>query len=519
MNRLRLAVPLALLIGALGFGLAHPAVAAPKSAPPPSPSPAPSPTATPETLDVQIPRLEAAVKANPNDKDSMMLLASDYLSVNRPDLALTLTQKLLAGGTKNAQIYFTDGASQAALGHVPEGIASMEQASDLEPTNMLILQSLTQMYMRANRPADAERVAKRAITFNPTQETAFETYGSVLAAEKKFDDARAQFEAAAKLVPKSAHPIVLEARTYEDQNAFALAAQTFDRAIGVDPTSLEALIGKAQLAASQHDVATAVATYNTILAQQTDDTDKAAVLDEIAKVYAAEKQDANADAAFHKAIDTYPAVAGTHLIYGDYLAGKGDKAGAQREWTAAVGANRDNPDALARLGNLAASGNDFTTAVGDFKRVTEVAPQDPRGYLLLAQAYMAQRNWNSARDAFKASFNLQRTPDALVGLAAADVASNNNAEAIQIYEALDKQAPQLMQQHPEILFTMGKAYQANRQNDKAKATYGRLLALLKPGTPGYNQVKATIAGIDARPPQAAAAKPKPKPSPSPKPHH
>ncbi len=520
MNRLRLAVPLALLVGALAFGLVHPAAAGAKSAPAASPSPsaAPSPTATPETLDVQIPRLEAAVKADPNDKDSMTQLASDYLAVNRPDLALQLTQKLLTGGTKNAQIYFTDGASQAGLGNLPAGIASMEQASNLEPTNELILQSLTQMYMRANRPADAERIAKRALTFNPNAEPAYETYGSVLAAEKKFDDARAQFEAAAKIAPKDAHPIALEARTYEDQNAFALASQTFDRAIAIDPTSIEALVGKAQLAASQHDVTTAVSTYNTILAQQTADTDKAAVLDEIAKLYAVEKQDANADAAFHKAIDSYPSVPTTHLIYGDYLASKNDKAGAQREWTAAAGSNRDNPDALARLGNLAAASNDMTTAVADYKRVTEVAPQDPRGYLLLAQGYMAQHNWNAARDAFKASFNLQRAPEPLVGLAAADVASNNNTEAIQIYEAIDKQAPDLLKQHPEILYTMGKAYQGNRQNDKAKATFERLLALLKPGTPAYVQIKGTIASLDPHP-QTTAAAAKPKPAPTATPHH
>ncbi len=525
MIRLRLAVPLALLVGVLGFGLVHPAAAAAKSAPAtPSPSPAPSPTATPEPLDVQIPRLEAAVKADPNDKDSMMMLASDYLAVNRPDLALPLTQHLLQGGTKNAQIYFTDGAAQAALGHVPEGIASMEQAANLEPTNMMVLQSLTQMYMRANRPADAERVAKRAITFNTSAEPAFETYGSVLAAEKKFDDARAQFESAAKLNPKDAHPIVLIARTYEDQSAFALAAQTFDRAIAIEPTSLEALVGKAQLAASQHDVNTAVATYNTIFAQQTADVDKAAVMDEIAKLYATEKQDANADAEFRKAIAAYPAVAATHLAYGDYLAGKNDKAGAQREWTSALGANRDNPDALARLANLAASNNDLNTAAADFKRVTEVAPQDPRGYLLLGQVYMAQHNWVPARDAFRSSFNLQRSPEALVGLAAADAESNNFNEAIQIYEALDKQAPDLMKQHPEILFAMGKAYQGNHQNDKAKATYQRLLALLKPGTPGYNQVKTTIASVDYHPAPAAKPKPKttelkPKPKPSASPSH
>jgi len=528
-NRLRLAVPLALLAGALGFGLAQPpAVAAPKATPTPSAAPAPSPTATPEPLDVQIPRLEAAVKADPNDKDSMATLATDYLQVNRPDLALVLTQRLLQAGTKNAQIYFTDGAAQLGVGHLPEAIASMEQAANLEPTNMIILQSLTQMYMRANRPDDAERVAKRALTFNTNVSGAYENYGFVLAAEKKFDDARTQFESAAKLDPKNAHPVVLIARTYADQNAFALAAQTFDRAIAVDPTSLEAEIGKAQLAASQHDVTTAVATYTTILGQQTQDIDKAAVLDEIGKVYAAEKQDANADAEFRKAIDSYPSLTGPHIVYGDYLAGKNDRAGAQREWTSAVGANRDNPDALVRLGNLAASTNDFTTAVADYKRLTEVAPQDARGYLLLAQGYMAQRNFNAARDAFKASYNLARTPESLVGLAAADQNSNNFNEAIQILEALDKNAPDLMKQNPGILFSLGAAYQSTHQNDKAKSTYQRVLAVVKPGTEGYRRVQAAIASVGAPPqtaakpapkPTAKSTKPKPKPSPTATPAH
>ena len=510
MNRLRLALPFALIAAALGFGLAHPAVAAPKPTPAPSASPVPSPTPTPEPLDVQIPRLEAAVKTNANDKDSMMQLATDYLQVNRPDLAAGLTQKLLQGGTKNAQVYFTDGAAQAALGKQNEGIASMEQAANLEPTNMIVLQALTQMYMRANRPADAERVAKRALTFNTNIEPAYENYGYVLAAEKKFDDARQQFEAAAKVDPKNTHPIVLEARTYEDQNAFALASQTFDRAIAVDPQALEPLIGKAQLAASQHDVKTAIATYNTILAQQTQDIDKAAVIDEMAKVYAAEKQDSDADAAFKKAIASYPSIAGTHVVYGDYLASKNDKAGAQREWTSAVGANRDNPDALARLGNLAASNNDFNTAIGDYKRLTEVAPQDPRSYLLLAQGYMAQKNYNAARDAFKSSYNLAHSPEALVGLATADQGSGNFNEAIQIYEALDKNAPGLIKQNPGLLYNLGKAYQSTHQNDKAKTTYTRFLAYLKPGTPGYNEVKGVIASIGR--PSTTSAAPKPKPT-------
>jgi tetratricopeptide (TPR) repeat protein len=505
-------------IVAVAAGISHPAGAAAKPTPSPSASPSPAPTATPEPLDHAIPRLEAALKANPDDKDSMIQLSMDYLQANRPDLAAQLTQKLLQGGTKNAQIYFVDGAAQAALGKSDAGIASMEQAANLEPTNIQVLQSLTQMYMQANRPADAERVARRALTFNPSSKDAAENLGFVLAVEKKYDEARAQFEGVAKLDPKDPHPYVLQARTYEDENSLALAMPLFDRALAIDPKNLEALAGKAELASAQHDVKTSIDTYNLILAQMTENSQKAAVYDQMALVYAREKQDTQADATFRQAIDNYGGLPQAHLAYGDYLAAKNDKAGALREWTTAVGPNRDNPEALARLGQAAAESNDYAKAVDTYKRLTEVDSNDPRAYLLLGQAYLAAKNANSARDAFKASFNLAKTPDALIGLAAADQQAKNWPEAIQIYEALDKNAAPLIKANPGILYSMGTAYQGGNQPQKARATFVRFLAFLKPGTQGYTQVQQMIASIDhgsAKPVAKETAKPNAKPKPKP----
>jgi tetratricopeptide (TPR) repeat protein len=504
---------------ALAAGIAHPALAAgPKVAATASPSPAPSPTVAPETLDKQIPRLEGLLKANPNDKDSMAALALDYLQAQRPDLAVQLTQKLLTGGTKNAQIYFTDGEAQTALGKTNEGIASMEQAANLEPTNIMILQSLTQMYMTANRPSDAERVAKRATTFNATSKEAFENYGFVLAAQKKFDEARAQFETAAKLDPKDPHPVMLEAQTYEDSNALALAMQLIDRAATIDPKSLEVLLGKAELASAQHDIKTAIAAYQTVLGIVDDNPRKAGITDQMGIAYAREKMDTEADAAFRKAIDDYGQLPQAHLAYGDYLMAKNDKAGANREWTTAAGPNKDNPEALGRLAQAAAQANDFNTAVTDYKRITEVAANDPRAYLLLGQAYMAQKNYNSARDTFKAAYNLAHSADALVGLAAADQGSRNYSEEIAIYEALDKNAQPLIKANPGLLYNLGTAYRSANQPQKAKATYVRFLSYLKPGTQGYKEVQSIIASFDAKPAPAksAPAKPATKPTAAPK---
>jgi len=484
---------------------AHPGVAAPKAAATASPSPAPSPTASPEPLDRAIPRLEAKLKTDPNDKQSLTELSADYLQINRPDLAIKLTQKLLAGGTKTAQVYYFDGLAQGAIGHQKEALADLEQAANLEPTNPGVLGTLTSTYMQANRPQDAERVAKRAVTFNKDDKNAYLAYGQVLAGENKFDEARQQLEIAAKLDPKDVRPILLEAQTYISQNAIALASGLYDRAIALDPTSVEALVGKARVSAQQHNVKDAIASYERIYALQTDPNDKAAVIDQEAIVYANEKMSADADATFKRAISTYPNVLGAHTSYGEYLLALKDNAGAEREFVAGAGPNRDQADALARLGQLYAGQGQYQKAVDQFKRVTEIAPQDPRSFLLLGATYSANKQFDKAAGAFKQSYSLQHTPDALLGLGQADLQTHNYTECAQVYEALDKGAPDVSRQNPQVLFGLGQCYQGAKQPDKAKSAYQRVLALVKPGSQAANEIKSLIAAIDRAPKKPAPA--------------
>ena len=515
-----LAFSAAALVAAAGVSV-HPAAAAPKAAAAtPTPAPSASPKATPEPLDRAIPRLEAALKTDPTNKTNQTELAADYLQINRPDLALPLTQKLLQSGTKTAQVYYFDGLAQNALGHQKESLADLEQAANLEPTNPGVLGTLTDIYLRLNRPQDAERVAKRAVTFNKDDKNAYLAYGQVLATEGKFDEARQQLEAALKIDPKDVRPLLLEAQTYTQQNAIALAAQLYDRAIAIDPTSTDALIGKARIAAAQHNVKDAIASFEALYKLQTDPNDKVAVIDQEALVYATEKMDGDAETAFKRAISEFPNVLSAHTAYGEYLQSKKDNAGAEREYIAGAGPNRDQIDAIAKLGQLYASQNQISKSIDQFKRVSELAPNDPRSHLLLGATYSANKQFDKAVGEFKASYALQHTPDALMGLGQADLQTRNYTECVQVYDALDKGAPDLSKQNPSILYGLGQCYQGAKQPDKAKATYQRLLAYVKPGSQAANEVKSLIAAIDRQqspgPKKTAAPAPKKSPKPAPK---
>jgi tetratricopeptide (TPR) repeat protein len=512
LNHRLIRVVIAALALGTAFALPHGALAAPKSTAlpaTPSPSPAPLPTASPEPPSVAIPRLEAVIQKNPNDKQSMADLAGYYLQAGRPQQALGLTQKLLAGGTKTAQVYYLDGTANQAVGHIKEATDDFENASNLEPTNSEILVTLTSLYLQTNRPADAERVAKRATTFNKDNVRAWMNYGLVLAEEKKYDEARIQFETASKLDPKDPAPIVLEARSYIAQNAPALAMQDFDRALAINPKYPDALLGKARLQATQHNVKDSIATYEQLLAIVPTDDEKASVMLEESGVYRAEKMDSEASATLKRAVETYPKVAGVHIVYGDYLNSQKDTSGAIAQWNIALGPNRDNPDALQRLADLALVQNKPQDAVGYTKRLTEVSPNDPGAWLAYGQTLAFIRQWPAARDAFRRSFEIAHTPQSLAGIATADYQMKNPKECSEIFDALDKNVAGFLKQNPQLYFVMGDCYRQSGQRSKAKVAYQRLQPFLKPGSQISNDVKKILADLNA----PASAKPKPSASP------
>ncbi|MBV8353964.1 MAG: tetratricopeptide repeat protein [Candidatus Eremiobacteraeota bacterium] len=489
---------LAVVLAVLG-GASRPAVAAKES---PSPSPSPAPTATPDPPDVAIPKLQARLKINPNDQAALIDLDGQYLQISRPDLALQTSGKLLSIGIKTGQVYSLDGYANLMLGRAPQATADLEQASNLEPTNLSVLSTLTGLYLRQNRLADAERIAKRALTFNKDDKRAYLNYGQVLEAEQKYDEARQQYDTAAKMDPKDVEPILAEAATYLAQNAVALASSLYDRALAIDPNSEKALYGKAQILAGEHNVREAIATYERLRSVVADSDSKADILRREAQLYAAEKMDAEADTAFKNAIAQYPDARVLHVAYGDYFAQKNDLASAESQWTAALGPNRDDADALGRLGSDYADKKDYPKALDYLKRLVEVAPNESRGWAVLGSVYSEQHDWKNAHDAFRHAYDLTRTPQMLIAVGESDLNLRNYKEAQQIFEAIDKGAPDYVKQDPRIIFLLAQSYDKLGMEQPAKVAYQRFLAYLKPGTPAYTQVRKMIDDIDHRKPAA-----------------
>lgn len=465
-----------------------------KSTPSPSPVPSALPTASPEPPSVAIPRLIAKLKANPTDQLSMAQLAAEYLQVNRPDISIQYTQHLLQLGDKSTQVYYYDGLAQQQLGHGQAATYDLEQASNLDPTNLGVLSALADIYLRAGRANDAERVAKRAVTFNPKEPGALMALGSVYAAEQHFDDARAQFEAALLLNPKDTSPIFQIATTYAQQDNVPMAVQTIARALAIDPRNIQALVFRADLYAHQHDDAHASEAYDDAVVAAATDDEKVAILIRKAAYFVQEKKDAQGVAIFSQIVQQFPKISSGFAAFGDYYASVHQFDKAVQQWQAALALNPNESAALLGLGEVSMQGGKLNDSISYLRHYTEVSP-DAQGFALLGLAYTRVRDYSGARDACSKSFEIQRSPETLGCVAGADFELKNYKEAAQIFDALDRAARNYVDSNPQFLYMAAKAYADTKQCAKAAATYKRLLAMpgLKKGSKQYNDVEKAAA--------------------------
>lgn len=465
-----------------------------QATPSPSPSPSALPTATPEPPDIAIPRLQAKLKANPNDQQTMVELAGQLLQINRPDVAAQLTQHLIQLGNKTAQVYYLDGYAQQALGNINGAVADLEQASNLDPTNLGVLAQLADLYLRTNRANDAERIAKRAVTFNKDSAAAYEALAQVYAQEQHFDDARAQYEEAIKRDPKDTRALYQIAATYAQQNNAPAALTAVDRVLAIDPHDVQALVFKADLFARQHDDAKTSAAYDDAVVAAADDQQKAAILSRKALYFASESKPQQAEQIFTAALAQYPKVAGLYDAYGDYFANNKQVDKASVQWKAALAIDPNDATALARLSQLAMSQKNYRDAASYLKKLTEINP-DAQAFAMLGQTYMMLHDYGSSKDACSKSFQMDRSPQMLGCVAGADFELKNFKEAGQIFDVLDKAAPEFLNQQPQLLYIAGQSYAKINQKSKAVAAYKRLLPYLKKGTKDYNDVNNMIAQL------------------------
>ncbi len=325
---------------------------------------------------------EAVLKLDAQNIPALRSASILYLRHDMSDKALTVLQRLVALEKNDAGANADLAAAYAAHNQFAEAEHFFRQALALEPQNVSALVGLGNVDFKTDHCEQAVDVLSRAIRLNRQAYEPFVLRARAYTRLKKYAEALADFQTAIQLDardPEIHYYLSLTYRLMGRQNDSERALAEFKRLRDESSRNLESQRDAARIATDARrlvdagDLPGAVA----LLEKARDlDPKNAPVLFRLAGLYFENHQYDNAQASIRDAIKLAPSEWDYRYLQGLIEIGVGQFGPARESLETAVRLNPSVAEAHNQLGDLAMRRDDFTTAVQEFSRAVQLAPQE-----------------------------------------------------------------------------------------------------------------------------------------------
>lgn len=404
-----------------------------------------------------------AEMAQIKDAEDSYRKAIDLQKAKKFDEAMALYQKAKDLQPKNPDYVYALGTLFQEKGDMDLAINWYKQAIELDPKNKDFPKTLQQAYVLKAAPLADEAVKKqtagditgalelyqKALEILPKDPALNTNYGTALQQSDAFADARAAYEKAYNLDPKS-----------QVGNLFLMA--TIDESMGQGAKALQGyqkyLSSAPQTGSYVADAKTRVAA----LSKNINDTKKIATsgerknlqqageaYDQAVKLQQAQKYD-DAIALYQKAVDLVPKEASYSYALGTAYQAKGDYDGAVAAYKKAIALDPKNQDYKKLLTDcLTAEAapimdaavkkhteGDAAGAIPLYEKGLAIFPDNPRGWTNLAAAYQATDNFSKSREIYQKALDQDPKGESenWYYIAALDENGGQGARALQEYQ-------------------------------------------------------------------------------------
>ncbi len=350
-----------------------------------------------------------------------------------------LLQKVVAASAGNYQAWFDLGFVYNALGNDQQSIAAYRKSVAAQPDIFESNLNLGLMLAKNGDPGAAQFLSA-ATTLKPTAHPneghyrAWLSLGHVLAATKP-NDAIAAFRQAALLHPQDPEPHLSAGPLLEHESDLAGAEHEYAQALALDPKSLDAITG-------------------------------------LANVYMREHRFKDAESALRKLIALRPQEAGAHMELGRMLAADGQYDAAITEMQVALKQGDSDPSAQRELAELNLSAGHFADAEASYRTLVAANPNDARLHHGLGVTLLREKKFPEAQQELLTAVKLY--PD--FGEAYGDLAfaaSENKNYGLTI-RALDVRA-KFLPESAVTYFLRASAYDHLRDPKQAAENYHKFL--------------------------------------------
>ena len=366
-------------------------------------------------------RIDAEVlRADPNDSDGLIFRGELQLHEGDSNAAVETFQTVLKNDPNDGLAHYHLGLAFQKTGNLESAEREWRDAVQRRPELIDAQRELAILAMRRGDMTTLSQASSQMIALRPASADGYVLHAVSEINRKQFAAAEADARKAIDVEPASAAGYVQLGNLNFVQKHFHEAESGYRQALERDPKSNDALRGL----------------MNTYVAMKQVDAAVAAAKIQIAKV---------------------PDNSGLYDLLGTVLSQqKKDTAGAKLAFERAVQLDRNNTDALLKLGQVEEATGQTQEAIRTYQQGANDNPHEASFYIFLGQIFQSRQDWTNALHSYEKALAIrQDDPVAACNLAYVTVRMGGD---LDIALSLAQTARRKMPQSPDAADTLGWIY-------------------------------------------------------------
>ncbi|MFZ0771709.1 MAG: tetratricopeptide repeat protein [Candidatus Sulfotelmatobacter sp.] len=304
---------------------------------------------------------DEVLKANPHDVEALVYRGQIQLRQNDAGGAVDSLQQALKNDSGNAVAHYQLGLAFDLQHNDERAESEWREAARLHPDLTDAQRALAALEIRRGDVDALTQTAQQIVANAPYAPDGYMMRALVEMNRQKYPDAQQDLTKAMGLAPGSPAPYVQMGNLHQLQKQYAEAIKFYQQAFDKDAASTDALQG-------------------------------------IMNAYLAQKQPDQAVAAARTQIAKSPNTSGFYDLLGTALFdNKKDFSGAEAAFQKAVELDKNNSDALLKLGQVQAAQGSVSQALALYRQSIKDHPREIAFYILAGEMYESQSDWNNAK--------------------------------------------------------------------------------------------------------------------------
>lgn len=373
---------------------------------------------------------------------------------NRLDEASKLTADLLKSNPNDSDSLIYKGQIQMRQKDVTGAVQSLQSALHNDPDNAVAHYQLGNAYSQQRDPTRAESEWQEAVRLRPSLTDAQRSLANVELDRGEYD---ALLQSAQQIItyqPSSPDGYLLKAVAEMAQQKYSGAQHDTEDAMERAPDSPAPLVQMGNILFAQKHLSESEKYYRQALDKNPSSTEG---LSGLINTYTAQKQFDKAISTTNAQIAKSPGHSSFYYLLGSVLfSSKRDYAGAEAALRKAIDLDKENVDAIEKLGKVMTEEGAADRGLALYLQATKDHPREIRFFILAGQLYVAQQNWDQAKAMYQQALNISPdNPLASNDLAYVILQQGGN---VDVAMNMAQTARRAMPDSPNAADTLGWAY-------------------------------------------------------------